>query len=99
MMIFRTPDPPSSQPGGNSAADPRAAATAAQRVPDPGIPDSGTADQGTPDQGPDPGPAPDWEFIHEIERIVAGHHHNPHSILGAHLTDNRVTIRALRPPA
>ncbi|HEX3963624.1 MAG TPA: 1,4-alpha-glucan branching protein GlgB [Trebonia sp.] len=93
-MIFRTPDPPSSPPGGNSAADPSAAATTAQHFPDPG-----TADPGTADPGAGAGPTPDWEFIHEIERIVAGHHHNPHSILGAHLTDNGVSIRALRPLA
>ena len=101
-MIFRTPEPPSSQPGGNTAADPRAAASAAPRVPDPGIPVPGTADPGTAaarDPAGPQDPAPDWEFIHEIERMVAGHHHNPHAILGAHLTDTGVTIRALRPLA
>src|ERR1700731_113723 len=101
MMIFRTPEPPSSQPGGNTAADPRAAASAAPRVPDPGIPDPGTAGPGTAGPGtPDQqDAAPDWEFIHEIERMVAGHHHNPHAILGPALTDKGVTIRALRPLA
>jgi 1,4-alpha-glucan branching enzyme len=35
----------------------------------------------------------------EIERLVAGHHHDPHSILGAHLTPDGTVIRALRPLA
>src|SRR5512142_1464022 len=35
----------------------------------------------------------------EIERIVAGHHHDPHSVLGAHPSPDGVVIRALRPLA
>jgi 1,4-alpha-glucan branching enzyme len=35
----------------------------------------------------------------EIERIVAGTHHDPHSILGAHPGPDGVVIRALRPLA
>jgi 1,4-alpha-glucan branching enzyme len=35
----------------------------------------------------------------EIERIVAGQHHDPHSILGAHPGPGGVTVRALRPMA
>ena len=36
----------------------------------------------------------------EIERIVAGQHHDPHSVLGAHpVPGEGVTIRALRPLA
>jgi len=35
----------------------------------------------------------------EIERLVAGQHHDPHSVLGAHPVRNGVTIRALRPLA
>ncbi len=35
----------------------------------------------------------------EIERIVAGQHHDPHSVLGAHPGPDGVTIRALRPLA
>jgi 1,4-alpha-glucan branching enzyme len=72
-MTFRTPEPPSSQPG-RSAADP---------------------DQADPKQDPALG----WELTNAIDAIVAGHHHNPHSILGAHETANGVTIRALRPLA
>jgi 1,4-alpha-glucan branching enzyme len=35
----------------------------------------------------------------EIERVVAGNHHDPHSILGAHPGPDGVIIRALRPLA
>jgi 1,4-alpha-glucan branching enzyme len=35
----------------------------------------------------------------EIERLVAGQHHDPHSVLGAHPVRKGVTIRALRPLA
>ena len=35
----------------------------------------------------------------EIERLVAGQHHDPHSVLGAHPGPQGVTIRALRPLA
>jgi 1,4-alpha-glucan branching enzyme len=36
----------------------------------------------------------------EIERLVAGQHHDPHSVLGAHpLPGDNMTIRALRPLA
>jgi 1,4-alpha-glucan branching enzyme len=35
----------------------------------------------------------------EIERLVAGQHHDPHSVLGAHPVSKGVTIRALRPLA
>src|SRR6516162_3432795 len=35
----------------------------------------------------------------EIERIAAGQHHDPHSVLGAHTGPDGVVIRALRPLA
>ncbi|HVE27077.1 MAG TPA: 1,4-alpha-glucan branching protein GlgB, partial [Sporichthya sp.] len=35
----------------------------------------------------------------ELQRLVAGEHHDPHSILGAHPAEGAVTIRALRPLA
>src|SRR5215467_14343893 len=35
----------------------------------------------------------------EIERIVAGQHYDPHSVLGAHPGPDGVVIRALRPMA
>jgi len=39
-------------------------------------------------------------LLGEIDRLVAGHHHDPHAILGAHQhPDGHVTIRALRPLA
>jgi 1,4-alpha-glucan branching enzyme len=35
----------------------------------------------------------------ELDRIVGGEHHDPHSVLGAHAHGDAVTIRALRPGA
>ena len=35
----------------------------------------------------------------EIDRLVAGEHHDPHSILGAHPGPDGVVVRALRPMA
>ena len=45
------------------------------------------------------GTSPDHVSLGEIERIVAGHHHDPHSVLGAHPGPRGVIIRALRPLA
>src|SRR4029077_13531690 len=44
-------------------------------------------------------PGPGGVSLREIERVVAGQHHDPHSVLGAHLGPRGVTIRALRPLA
>ncbi|MCB0947278.1 MAG: 1,4-alpha-glucan branching enzyme, partial [Mycobacterium sp.] len=44
----------------------------------------------SPYLAPDPG---------ELARLVAGVHHNPHSILGAHEYDDHTVIRALKPHA
>ena len=35
----------------------------------------------------------------EIERLVSGQHHDPHSILGAHPGPDGIVVRALRPMA
>jgi 1,4-alpha-glucan branching enzyme len=35
----------------------------------------------------------------EIDRVVAGHHHDPHSVLGAHPGPDGIVVRALRPLA
>src|SRR6266566_4668952 len=35
----------------------------------------------------------------EIDRIVAGQHHDPHSVLGAHPGPDGITVRTLRPLA
>jgi 1,4-alpha-glucan branching enzyme len=35
----------------------------------------------------------------EVQRLVRGEHHEPHRLLGAHLEDGRVVIRAFRPDA
>jgi 1,4-alpha-glucan branching enzyme len=37
--------------------------------------------------------------VKELDRLVNGGHHDPHSILGAHPNKGRVTVRALRPNA
>src|SRR6516164_977758 len=37
--------------------------------------------------------------LRERERIVAGQHHDPHTVLGAHPGPDGVIIRALRPMA
>src|SRR5487761_2283105 len=44
-------------------------------------------------------PGTDEVSLREIERVVSGQHHDPHSVLGAHLGPHGVTIRALRPLA
>ena len=35
----------------------------------------------------------------ELDRLVSGHHHDPHSLLGAHSGPDGTTLRALRPLA
>jgi len=44
----------------------------------------------------DAGSGPDAE---ELERLVGGAHHDPHSILGAHPDGDGVIVRSLRPDA
>jgi 1,4-alpha-glucan branching enzyme len=46
-----------------------------------------------------PAPTPAEVSPGEIERVVAGQHHDPHSILGSHPGPGGTTIRALRPMA
>ncbi|MDQ1726014.1 MAG: 1,4-alpha-glucan branching enzyme, partial [Frankiaceae bacterium] len=36
---------------------------------------------------------------HDLERVVSGAHHDPHSILGAHVDGPVLTVRTLRPQA
>jgi 1,4-alpha-glucan branching enzyme len=35
----------------------------------------------------------------EVERLVRGEHHEPHRLLGAHVEDGKLVVRALRPAA
>jgi 1,4-alpha-glucan branching enzyme len=51
-----------------------------------------------PGTGPGASPAP-VVSLGEIERVVAGTHHDPHSVLGAHATPDGLVVRALRPLA
>src|ERR1700761_8160048 len=58
-----------------------------QPAPDASAPDASAPDAAGPSLG-------------EIERIVAGQHHDPHSVLGSHpVPGEGTTIRALRPLA
>src|SRR6201990_745466 len=86
------PDPSLS---GSSASGPDAASPDAAS-PDAASPDAASPDAASPDAaGPDAaGPS-----LGEIERIAAGQHHDPHSVLGAHPGPDGVIIRALRPLA
>src|SRR5437016_14390404 len=66
--------------------------------PDPNLADPSPADPSPVDPSPaDPSPAD--PSLGEIERIAAGQHHDPHSVLGAHPGPDGVVIRALRPLA
>ncbi len=48
---------------------------------------------------PTPSPAPSEVSVLDLDRLVDGWHHDPHSILGPHLAGPVVTIRVLRPGA
>src|ERR1700759_1577685 len=86
-------------------ADPNRAdpTPADQDLPDPTSADPKSADPKSADpKSADPKPADPKAAelsLGEIERIVAGQHHDPHSVLGAHPGPDGVIIRALRPLA
>ncbi|MGH3178275.1 MAG: GlgB N-terminal domain-containing protein, partial [Streptosporangiaceae bacterium] len=66
--------------------------------PDPSVAGSNVA--GPNAAGPDAaGPDAAGPSLGEIERIAAGQHYDPHSVLGAHPGPDGVIIRALRPLA
>ncbi len=44
-------------------------------------------------------PVPHDVSVLDLDRLVDGWHHDPHSILGPHVEDGVVTIRVLRPAA
>ncbi|MGI9162301.1 MAG: GlgB N-terminal domain-containing protein, partial [Mycobacterium sp.] len=56
----------------------------------PNTPTQKSGDIPDPHLAPHPG---------ELARLIAGTHHDPHSILGAHEYDEQTVIRALRPHA
>ncbi|USQ75616.1 1,4-alpha-glucan branching protein GlgB [Ornithinimicrobium cryptoxanthini] len=56
---------------------------------------AGPGDETTTKMGVEPRPLDDQD----LERLLRGLHHDPHSILGAHPHDGGITIRALRPLA
>ena len=45
------------------------------------------------------GPAPREVSVLDLDRLVDGWHHDPHSILGPHADAAAVTVRVLRPGA
>ncbi len=71
-----------------SAEQPPAKRTAAKRVAAKKTP----AKETRPAPGLERRPVP----TEELDRLVGGAHHDPHSILGAHVHDGAVTIRVLR---
>jgi 1,4-alpha-glucan branching enzyme len=76
-------------------------AEASPADPSPGDPSLAEPSPAEPSPAePSPGdPSPAEPSLGEIERIVAGQHHDPHSILGAHPGPDGVVVRALRPLA
>jgi 1,4-alpha-glucan branching enzyme len=61
---------------------------------------AGTGKPGTGQPGTgEPGPAADQVSHAEIDAILAGRHHDPHSVLGAHQVPGGLVIRTLRPMA
>lgn len=42
---------------------------------------------------------PAAELLAQIDRVVDGHHHDPHSVLGVHTEGRSTVVRALRPGA
>ncbi|WP_269853136.1 1,4-alpha-glucan branching enzyme [Streptomyces sp. RPT161] len=79
---------------------PPASGTAPRRRPPTPVPPAAPAPVRTPaahpvpsattDSPPDPG---------EVDRLLAGAHHDPHALLGAHRTEGGIVVRVLRPYA
>ncbi len=95
---IRSSDMPSSPP-----ATPPSAESVAQpdgRRARPDVP-GGSAVPGAAPEPAQPRQAADAAGVNlgEIRRIVAGHHHDPHSILGVHPGPDGFTIRTFRPSA
>lgn len=99
-MTFRIPEPPSSAAGGNTPADPPPVTTdAIGDQAHPRLSASGRGGATRPASNGIPGGPVDLYLLGEIDRLVAGHHHDPHSVLGGHAGPYGVVIRALRPLA
>ncbi|MFN8147245.1 MAG: 1,4-alpha-glucan branching enzyme [Candidatus Nanopelagicales bacterium] len=96
------PAPPAAAPA--SPATPPASAPAAPATPAaPAVPASpatpaAPAAPSAPAAPPAPkGPQRAPVATHDLDRVVEGRHHDPHSILGPHPHDGGVTVRVLRP--
>ncbi|MEU9214822.1 1,4-alpha-glucan branching enzyme [Streptomyces sp. NPDC048415] len=80
------------KPAGSTAAKVPAQKAAARKVPAQKVPAPAAADSAAPPAfaGTDPG---------DRERLLAGSHHDPHGVLGAHPVPGGVAFRAFRPYA
>jgi 1,4-alpha-glucan branching enzyme len=80
------------KPAGSTAAKVPAQKAAARKVPAQKVPAPAAADSAAPPAfaGIDPG---------DRERLLAGSHHDPHGVLGAHPVPGGVAFRAFRPYA
>ncbi|MGA5701108.1 1,4-alpha-glucan branching protein GlgB [Peterkaempfera bronchialis] len=82
--------------GPTPAGAPEAAATTADTRP----PSAGASAGGAGKAGSEPIRLPEAPLAPgEIDRLVAGAHHDPHGLLGAHPVPGGVAVRALRPMA
>ena len=102
-----TPEPderPAAPPAPAAPTPPAAPATPATPAPAPRAPSAppAPADSLPPTvtvgaRSADEPPALHPASTHDLQRIVEGRHHDPHSILGPHPYDGAVTVRVLRP--
>jgi 1,4-alpha-glucan branching enzyme len=95
-MTFRVPEP-SSSADGTTAPDLRPDAIPGQVRPERN--GSGLGGTSQPASGSAPGQPADTYLLGEIDRLTAGHSHDPHAVLGAHAGPRGIAIRALRPLA
>src|ERR1700760_3600293 len=92
-----SPDQTVTTASDRTAAD-QTVTTTAETPEVPLVTDGATVDGAAPEPAPPQQAAADAGVnLGEIERIVAGTHHDPHSILGAHPGPDGFVIRTLRP--
>jgi 1,4-alpha-glucan branching enzyme len=87
-------DSPKKRPAKKAAAEATALVVADgdSTTPTTAPPNKARAAKGAPAAVPVPS-------VEVVEQIVGGSHHDPHSVLGAHVVDGRVVLRTLRPDA
>src|SRR6516165_8567398 len=96
IMTFRMPDPPSTQAGGSAPAGGNTAATHNMTVTGAASNRNGTVSSSTARSSTARGSTArgsaarsgretaDSYLLGEIDRLIAGHHHDPHAVLGVH---------------